>query len=210
MADGADAPATRDLARLLNAPPPRRPRADTGTVRPLSDAPPPGGSEGSRPETALDPLTPGPRLTSREEQVAKTPSAPAARPGPTTPAARATATQHVMTLCLSEEAYRLLEQAVVENGLLVREAVIGAVNTAYEALRSRAAARRVPAGVIPLASRPARRRLADHGRRKPVRFAPEEHAALLRVARELNVSVSSLVTDALLLAYGTRALLSPG
>lgn len=208
-------PTTRDLASLLNGPPPRPSRPPAPPAPPTPDrAHGLGKGLGALipTEAPTRPTTepaPSPATSPATSPVASPAARPVPAPDPASRSAGGRGGQHVMTLCLSEEAFRVLEARVRASGHLVREVVIGAVNLAYEHLRARTPAPTVPVGVIPLVVRSPRRRLPDHGRRKPVRFAPEEHDALVRVAAELHLSVSALVTDALLDSYGQGPGASP-
>jgi len=183
---------TRALAEKLAAPsatrpslagPPPRVAAPTSPAPPTQPPPTEAGREDPSPSAPPSvPEEPAPRRSRRP-------------PAPAPPAA--TVAGAPVTVTLTRDAAVLLE-AARRSGATVREVFVDAVRSSVDELRRRHPPVQVdPSTPIPYVAARRRRRLEGYGVKVPVRLYRPEKEALDALADELGLSVSAMVTEAL-------------
>lgn len=188
------------------------PRAEMAALRGIGVGPPARtGADRPQASTALSPAaaTPAPspepaatkarRATTKKSSSRRSPEPAQAPPAP--PAAEDRRSRHTTVYLEGPARARLEERLDADRDATVADVMLGAVRAGVGELREgRPAAPAVGADdPLPPPPRRRRRRRVEDGRAVPVRFSAAEREALDRLGQELDMSVSGLISAALVL-----------
>lgn len=186
------------------------PRADMAALRGIGVAPPtrsaaPNASTADSSTAATPPSTPStPRNSGRPVKRSIAERSPAEPPEPVEEGRRS---RHTTVYLEAAARARLAEGLETDPDATVADVMLGAVRAGIGTLRAgRPPTPAVPTDdpIPPPPRRRRRRRVAD-GRAVPVRFTTAERQALDRLSRELDMSVSGLISAALVLPAPQRS-----